>query len=344
MKSIRQLLLGAALLGAVSFAQTATTTSLTGAVKAALPINADVKTAQANLNQAQGVLQATQADPSSLVTEKLSATNGVSLSQAQLRAAQLATLQTTITDYVNVLEAQENVNLQTLQVQVLTKALQVAKVKLSTGNATNLDVQTAQNSLSGGQQNLVAAQAQLNLASSKLATQMGVSGPVRAAGAPNVPKLSTSLSSLQAARTRLSTLVAVNNALAVAQLNVKLTDNDFTPAQTKQQAQTALANAQRNVTTAQQNTSQALSSAYQSALNTTELLKVTQSKEAAAQKQYTQDAARLKSGTISAVELQSSQLTLKQAQYARLQAQDNVLSALAALSVAAGQNLTGISY
>lgn len=343
MKLTSLLALSAALLVPLASAQAATTVTLTNAVTRALPINADVKTAQANLTQAQAANKAALADPSTLVSAKLSASNSVSLAQAQLKSAQLGTLQTAINDYTALLEAQENTNLQTLQVQVASKSLQVAQVKLSTGNATTLDVQNAQNSLSGAQQNLAAAQAQLNLASSKLATLIGVNGAVRAAGAPNFPKLSTSLASLQNNLGRLSTLVQVNNALAVAQLNVKLASNDFTPAQTLQQAQTALANAQRNLTSAQQTTSQTLSSAYQAAQNATELLKVAQSKEAAALKQYNQDAARLKSGTISAVELQSSQLSLKQAQYARLQAQDNVLSALASLSVASGQNLTGIA-
>lgn len=334
--------LSAALLLGLASAQTATTVTLNNTVTRALPINADVKTAQANLVQAQAANKAALADPSTLVTGKLSAANGVSLAQAQLRSAQLSTLQTAIADYIALLEAQENSSLQNLQVQVASKSLQVAQVKLSTGNATTLDVQNAQNTLSGAQQNQAAAQAQLNLASGKLATLIGLSGPVRAAGAPDFPKLSTTLASLQGNLGKLSSLVQVNNALAVAQLNVKLSNNDFTPAQTLQQAQTALANAQRNLTSVQQTSSQALSSAYQSAQNATELLKVAQSKEAAAQKQYNQDTARLKSGTISAVELQSSQLSLKQAQFARLQAQDNVLQALAALSVASGQNLTGI--
>lgn len=326
----------------LSLAQAATTTTLTNAVTQAMPIDPNVKTAQANLSQAQTTNQAAQADPSTLVAAKLNASNGVAQAQANLRQARLSSLQTTIQDYVALLEAQESVNLQTFQVQVYTKGVQVAQVKLGTGNATALDVQNAQNALSGGQQNLAAAQANLNLASSKLATQMGVSGPLRAAGAPTFPKLNVSLAALQGGLKNLNSLVSANNAVAAAQLNVKLASNDFTPAQTLQQAQTALANAQRTLQSTQQTTAQALASAYQNAQNVTELLKVAQNKEASAQKAYNQDSARYKSGTISAVDLQNTQLLLKQAQYARLQAQDNVLTALAALSVAAGQNLTGI--
>lgn len=334
------LTLALTLLAPFAAAQTAYT--LTSAVNAALPVDPAVKTAQANLAQAQAANRAAQSDPSVLVLAKLTAANDLSEAQASLRSARLNSLKTTIETFIELLEAQENVNLQSLQVQVFTKAVQVAQVKQQVGNATALDVQNARNSLAGGQQGLAAAQATLNLASAKLATQMGVSGPVRAAGAPTFPKLSASLGTLQGSLANLSTLTTAKNNVAVAQLNVKLADNDFTPAQTLQQAKTALANAQRTLSSSTQTASQALASAYQAAQNAAELLAVAQSKEAAAQKQYTQDTARFKSGTISAVDLQNTQLTLKQAQYSRLQAQNNVLTALAALSVASGQNLTGV--
>lgn len=338
----RRLILALPLFATLALAQSASTVNLTGAVNTAIPMDAAVKTAQANLTQAQTANKAALDDPATLVLAKLNAANDLSAAQANLRSAKLNAIKTTIENYTQLLEAQENVNLQTFQVQVFTKAVQIAQVKLGTGNATALDVQNARNSLAGGQQNLAAAQATLNLASQKLATQLGTSSAVRAAGAPTFPKLSASLSSLQSGLSNLNTIVSAKNSVSVAQLQVKLTDNDFTPAQTLQQAQTALANAQRNLASLQQTASQSLASAYQAVQNTTELLKVAQSKEAAAQKQYTQDSARFKSGTISAVELQNTQLTLKQAGYARLQAQNNVLSALATLSLASGQNLTGV--
>ena len=321
-------------------AQTQTTT--TQAVTAALANNADVKTAQANLDKAQAANQAAQADPATLVGAKLSASNALAQAQAASRAAKLSTLQNTIGAYISLLEAQENVSLQTLQVQVDQKAVQVAQTKQNIGNATGLDVQNAQNTLTGSQQTLTDARAQVNLAAAKLASITGQSASIRAAGPPNFPKLSTSLDSLRGGLGRLTTLVSASNDVATAQLNVKLADNDFTPARTLQDARTALANAQRNQQSAQTSAAQALASAYQSAQAAYDALGVAQNREAAAQKTYTQDSARLKSGTISAVELQNTQLTLKKAQYARLQAQNRVLTALAALSAASGQNLTGI--
>ncbi|UBV41855.1 TolC family protein [Deinococcus taeanensis] len=106
-----------------------------------------MKTAQANLDKALSANRAAQADPSTLVAAKLNARNGETLAQAQLRGARLNTLHSTISAYTALLEAQQNVELQTLQVQVDSKSMQVARVKLSIGNATTLDVTNAQNTL-----------------------------------------------------------------------------------------------------------------------------------------------------------------------------------------------------
>jgi outer membrane protein len=328
---------------AAAVAQTAAPVSLSAAVQAALQNGADVRTAQANLEKAQAANTAQQADPSALAAAKLNARNTLTLAQVQLKGARLSTLQTTINSYATLLEAQENVELQTLQVQVDQKGLQVAQVKLQVQNATALDVQNAGNTLTGSQQNLADARAQVNLASGKLSVATGLAAGVRAGALGNVPALKTPLASLQTGlNTNLTAVISASNEVASAQLSVKLADNDFTPARTLQDARTALANAQRGLDSAQKNATTTLSSAYQNVDNATELLKVALSKEGAAQKTYTQDAARLKSGTISAVDLQNTQLTLKKAQYSRLQAQTDVLQALASLSVAAGQNLTGI--
>ncbi|GAA5533139.1 TolC family protein [Deinococcus aluminii] len=335
------LALGLALLVPTAAAQTAVTVSQ--AVQAALTNGTDVRTAQANLEKATAANRAAQADPSTLAAAKLAAQNGQTLATVGLRAARLATLQSAVNAYTALLEAQENVELQTLQTQVDQKAVQVAQVKLSVSNATPLDVQKAQNTLAGSTQALADARAQVNLASAKLASLTGLPAGVRAAGLTSLPTLKSTLAQLRSGLDdNLSSVVGAQNDLAAAQLNVKLADNDFTPARTLGDARTALANAQRTLDAAQKNAGNALSSAYQTAQNAAEQLKVAASREAAALKTYNQDAARLRSGTISAVDLQQSQLALKQAQYSRLQAQDNVLETLAALSVAAGQNLTGI--
>lgn len=338
----RTLALGLALLLPTAAAQTAV--SVTRAVQAALTSGTEVRTAQANLDRATAANRAAQADPSTLAAAKLSAGQAQTLATVGLRAARLSTLQSAVNAYTTLLEAQENVELQSLQVQVDQKAVQVAQVKRGLGNATALDVQKAQNTLSGSTQGLADTRAQVNLASGKLASLTGLAAGVRASGLGTLPTLKTTLAALRSGlENNLTSVVGAEQDVAAAQLTVKLSDNDFTPARTLQDARTALANAQRALDAAQKNANTGLSSAYQTAQNAAEQLKVAQSRESAALRSYNQDSARLKSGTISAVELQQTQLALKQAQFARLQAQGNVLESLAALSVASGQNLTGIA-
>lgn len=320
----------------------ATDLTLPDAVAAALQNAAEVRTAQANLDRANAADAAAQADPSVLVAAKLNARNAAALAEAGLRAARLSTLQSTVTAHSALLEAQENVNLQSAQVDNDSRALKIAQTKAELGNATTLDVQNAGNALAASSQTLADARAQVTLAAARLAALTGKGNDVRAVGSAEQTRPSPTLAELQAGLPRLSSLVAAAGDLAGAELAVRLADNDYTPARTLQDARTGLANAQRALTSAQQGAQQTLASAYQSAQNAAELLGIAQSREEAAEKSAQQDAARLQSGTISAAELQTTQLSLKKAQYARLQAQNGVLKALAALSVAAGQNLTGI--
>ena len=272
----------------------------------------------------------------------VSAKNAAALAEASLRAAKLGTLQSTVTAYTTLLEAQENVTLQQAQLENDQRVLQIAQAKAALGNATTIDVQNADNAVAASTQTLADARAQVTLAAARLKTLTGLGGEPKAAGPVSTAKLSPTLAELQAGLPRLSALVAAANDLASAELAVKLADNDYTPARTLQDARVALANAQRAQASAGQSAGQTLASAYQNAQNAADLLLVAQSREDAAQKSYDQDKARVASGTLSAADLRTTALTLKKAQYARLQAQNNVLEALAALSVAAGQNLTGI--
>ncbi len=52
--------------------------------------------------------------------------------------------------------------------------------------------------------------------------------------------------------------------------------------------------------------------------------------------------ARLKAGTAAAVDVQSAQVNVQQAQFTAVQTQDSLWKALAALSVASGRDLTGL--
>ncbi len=324
-------------------AQAATTTTLSAATQAALSNGADVRTAQANLDKAQASLKATLADPSALAADTLDAQQAAALAAVQLQSARIGGLQNALSAYTALYTAQQNVDLQTLQVQSDTKNLQVVQVKLNVKNATALDLKNAQSSLDASTQNLADAKAQVNIAAQKLAALTGLSSDVRATGLGSIPALKVTQASLANGLTsRLPNVVQAQQAVAAAQLNVTLYSNDFTPAQTLSSAKVTLANAQRSLDSATKNAATALSSAYQSAANAQQLLGVALQKEGNAQTNFKQDQTRLKTGVISAVDLLKSQLALAQAQQNRVAAQASALNTLAALSAASGNNLTGV--
>lgn len=321
----------------------AQTTSLVTSVQAALKNGASVRTAQANLDKAQSTLAATKADPTALVGDTLQAQQNAGLASVQLKNARIGTLKDVISAYNALYVAQRNVDLQSLQVQSDTKDLQVVQIKLNVKNATALDLKNAQNALNASTQGLADARAQVSIAAQRLAALTGQSSGVRASGIAQAPALKTSQASLVSGlNSRLASVVQAQQAVDLAALNVKLYNNDFTPAQTLSTAKVTLANAQRSLDTATKNASTTLSSAYQAASNALELLSVAQQKEANARTSYAQDQLRLKSGVISSVDLLKSQLTLANAEQNRLQAQATALNNLAALSEASGVNLTGI--
>ncbi len=317
--------------------------TLSATTQAALSNGADVRTAQANLAKAQASLKATESDPSALVADTLQAQQSAALAGVQLQNAKIGTLQSTLSAYTALYSAQENVDLQTLQVQSDSKNLQVVQVKLNIKNATALDLKNAQSSLDASTQNLADAKAQVGIAAQKLAAITGLSSAVRASGLGTIPTLKVSQASLTAGlNTRLPNVVQSQQAVDLAQLNVKLYDNDFTPAQTLSNAKVTLANAQRSLDSATKNAATSLSSAYQAATNAQQLLSVALQKETNAQTNYHQDQTRLKTGVISAVDLLKSQLSLAQAQQNRVSAQASALNTLASLSAASGTNLTGV--
>ena len=333
------LLLCTALLSAQAQAATATPITLPAAVASALSADSTVRDAQAGVTSAASTLKAVLADPSTLASGLLSAQQAATLAQSQLAQARLIATQNAVTAYMALYQTQEQTELGALQIQVDTKSLQVAQVKLSTKNGTVLDVQNAQNTLNTSRQNLADVQAQLVVNSQKLANVIGKPGVYLASTPPNAPavKPNTALSSGYPA------LLKDQQAVDAAALSVKLADNEFTARVTLEQARTSLSSAQSTLASDQKTLLTTLASAQSAAENARAGYQSALQTEANSQASYKQDTVRLSSGTISAVALQQSQLALKKAQYARAQALVSLWQELAALSTASGQDVTRLA-
>lgn len=320
--------------------------TLAGAVGSALANNPDVRSAQNSLQEAQANLRARESDPSTLILDLTQARGNLTRAQAQLAAARLSALQNVVTAYTALLEAQENSRVQEQQVAFDRRNLEVARVRLQNRNATPLDVRRAETTLADSEATLVNLRGQLPVLSLQLSRLSGGSSVgLRASGLPpSLPGLSVTLAGLLSGiENRASDLVGARLTVEVDQLNVRLSDNDFTPQRTLQNFQTTLANDVRALEDAAREKRRSVQDAYRSAQSALAQVEVARATEANARATAQQNQTRFAAGTISALDLQNGQVALRRAEFTRLQAQTAVLRALAALSVAAGQDVTGLT-
>ncbi len=304
-----------------------------------------LQSAQATLQNATLQLRALEADPSTLIVPLTQARQSARLAEVNLEATRLSVMQSVVNAYIGLYEAQQNVGLFQAQVALNQRNLDVAKARLAAGNATALDVARAQTTLDSSRQSLTNAQAQIPVLSAQLATLLGLSdlGNVIIAPPPNPPVLQADLEALrQGLFQRLPSVLQAQQAVELAELNVKLADNDYTPAVQLNTAKTSLENNQRALQTAQQNAQTSLSNAYQAAQSAYKSIALAQANVDNARKVVEQSQAALRAGTISALQLQTDQVSLQSAQYSLLQALGSYWKALAAFSVAAGQDFTGL--
>ncbi len=124
---------------------------------------------------------------------------------------------------------------------------------------------------------------------------------------------------------------------------VRLSDNDYTPPLTLKTAQLTLENNRKALTTAEQNAMTSLKNAYQAAQAAYAAIALAESNLENARKVLAQDEAAYKAGTVSALQVETDRVSVLVAEYGLLQAKNAYWRALAALSLAAGRDLTGLA-
>lgn len=319
--------------------------TLDSAVTRALTSGPDVTTARANLQKAQATVRATRADPSAIITTLTQAEQGLSAADATLAGTKLNVAQTVVGQYLAAFEAAGRINLNAAQVALDERNLQIARARLQARVATQLDVNRAQTSLNQNRQELADARAGLPVLEAQLARTLGlnVGSDLRLTAPPAPPKLSVTLAALQSGLDkRLPTLVQAAQGAEFAALQVRLADNDYTPARTLQDAQVALDNARRDLEGAQRGANTGVRDAARAVGDAQERVDLARQSLANAQTTLTQTQARLRAGTAAAVEVQQAQVQAQQAAFSVTQAQGNLWRALAALSAASGSDVTGL--
>lgn len=228
------LALALALVSPLAAAQTVGLT-LPDAVSRALATGPDVTTARANLQKAQATLRSTQADPSAIITTLTQAQQGAAAAEATLAGTKLSVAQTVITGYLAAFEAAGRVTLNGAQVALDERTLQIARARLQARVATQLDVNRAQTTLNQDRQELADARASLPVLEAQLARTLGLNTgtDLRLAAPPAPPKLGVTLAGLQSGlEKRLPSLVQSAQGAEFAALQVRISDNDYTPART----------------------------------------------------------------------------------------------------------------
>ncbi|WP_105318305.1 TolC family protein [Thermus tenuipuniceus] len=330
-------------LGAMALAQSVLDWG--GAWETALQHNPGYQNALLSRETARMELRALEADPSTLIQSLTQARQALALAELQVQAGRLSLLQSLLAAYTNLHEAQENEKVLEANRALAARNLAVVRAQRQAGNATDLDVAKAEAALRSAELAWKNAQGQRPALVKALEAVLGVvlSQEPKLFPLPE-PKLSDlSLDSLkEGLQNRLPSLLQAKQAVELAELQVSLADNDYTPRLTLEKARSSLETARRNQGNTLAQALSALESAYaqvQAAWG-----QVLTAQEALANQEKTLGVARrsFQAGTISLLQLEQEEAGRFQAQYSLLQAQNAYWRALAALSVAAGQDLTGL--
>lgn len=327
----------------LSFAQTQLT--LPTALQQALTQGADLRTQNATLVNARADLAAKEGDPSVLVLQLTQAKNTAALETVRLDSTRLSVASSVITAYANLYEAQENIELQTAQVALDGRNLEIARARLQARNGTQLDVDKAVNTLASSRQSLVDLQANLPVLSNRLETLLGRSlgGNLTLAALPQVTGNSCKLEDLEKGlEARLPNVLQTAQNVSLNQLNVQLSDNDYTAPSTLRDNKTNLENASRNLETSRQNAQTSLRDAWRNVQNAAEQVRIRSQDLTNARTDLTQAQTRFRSGTISRLQLQQTEVSTQRSAYQALQAQNNHLKALTNLSTQGGMDCTGL--
>jgi outer membrane protein TolC len=302
----------------------------------------DLASQLTTLGNVKADLAAKEADPSTLIVPLTQARNSAALEQARTDLKRLEVTQSVMAAYLNLLEGQENLKVLEAQVALDSRNFEVAKTKLATKNGTALDVAKAENALETSRQNLSDAKAQIPILSSRLQTPLALNAAVLANAAPAFKEQKIDLAGLEGGLDkRLPSLLQARQSVELAELNVKLSDNDFTPAATLRDYKAQLENAQRTLATGRTNALTSLRDANRQLQAALEKVRIEATDLKNEEQSYAQDQTRFKSGTISRLQLQQGEVALLRARFAYLQAVNAYQKALAALSVAAGVDVAG---
>lgn len=328
----------------LSTASAASNLTLASAVTKALDNGPEVTTARANLRKSEANLRAVRADPTSLINTLTQAELDTKAERISLQNTKLNVAKNVIAAYTTTYDAEQRMALAQAQVALNERNLQIAQARLKARVATALDVSKAKAALNTSRQDLVDARAQLPVLKSQLARTVGLVGnDVQLRKAPNPPRFSGNLAALQKdLDQRLAQLVKAKHGVELAELSVKLSKNDWTPARTLQDAKINLSNAQLGLSDGQRASQTQVRDAYRAYQDALERVALASQAANNAQTSLQQAQAKLKAGTAAVIEIEQAKVQAQQANLGVTQALGGVWKALSSLGAASGQDVTAL--
>ncbi len=228
--------------------QSSTDLTLARAHQLAPSYDADVISATANLAAAEREVTRVESDPLALRLEKLQATQALLSARTAYAIASLNVKFKVSEIYFEALEADEALSIAHLKLDIATTTLEATQIKYSAGAATSLDLERAENDLAATQREVTDAQQTKELAYREISTFLGLnvnSLPTTDFNSSEVPKLEQATAK---ALNSNSQLLAAEQAVELAQVQLEAIDNAFSARVEIDNARDKLTDAQTRLT------------------------------------------------------------------------------------------------
>lgn len=302
-----------------------------------------VVTAQLGLSDARRALERTEADPTALRLDRLQARQALDAAETEAQSARLSAYADIVAAYLQALEARAGVELAEDAVALSERGLDIARIRLERGAATELDVRDAETSVASARTDLHSASQGAELAARSLASLTGLEvdelQPVPAAWLElPLPRADDVLDRLDETPTVQQTL----RSLALARAARDLLDPAYAPLRDIEAADLRIAQADEGAGEARRAVELQLRSLLDRLQAAQEGVVVARESLANAEDRERIDRSRLASGLIAEIAFDQTRLATVQARNALQRAEHDLVRARFALQADSGLPIEGI--
>jgi outer membrane protein TolC len=275
--------------------------------------------------------------------DQVQASQRARLSQAQLTQAQYQAIVDISSSYTQLLEAQAQRDLAALARDLSAQSLEIAKIRLSKGSATTLDVQEAENSLEDANKNLQVAEQGVALSQSSLASLIAQPAenlePISEAIFTAAPELETVLQSVA----NTPTLIQVTNGAELASVAVDLLDPSYASQSQIDNANLQASQAAESVKEARRALELQAQNLFNQVGTSAQSYQIQLDALNNALERESLEKQRLDAGLIAEIQFKQTQLATQQARIAAMQAKHSYLKALLNLQAGTLTPLEGLN-